>query len=177
MKKQKRKSRMGRTGKMLLLALGEGLDVLTASPRDVSRALGMGGMAMVRTYDAELRKDARHRAIKTLARNQFLRPSKKNSQSGYQLTEQGQILARRERIICTKKKLARGMLCLVSFDIPERERFARRTVRELLKEAEFKQYHASLWGTRCDVFSLLRELIHLLHIEEWIFVFEAKKRI
>ncbi len=175
-KKQRYRPRVKEFGLALLAAIHDGMDLVQATPRDLSLAIRMGGLDMVYDERAERRKDSRRRAIKTLARNHLVRVIGKESNQRYEMTTDGRILWLREVIIGIKKKMPGGLLCLISFDIPERERMARRTIRNLLKAARCRQYHASLWGTRKNIVKPLLELIDLLHVEEWVSIFEAKQR-
>lgn len=72
-------------------------------------------------------------------------------------------------------KLGKDAYLLVTFDIPEKQRFLRDHFRRLLKEMEFKQIQKSVWKSEYDFREVLENEIKLHSMGEKVNVYEATK--
>lgn len=66
-----------------------------------------------------------------------------------------------------------GVWRLVIFDIPEKNRKVRDTLRRRLKEWGFVQWQKSVWVGKKPLANHLRELVKKLGVEEWVLVVES----
>ncbi|HBV33290.1 TPA: hypothetical protein DIC39_00975 [Patescibacteria group bacterium] len=71
-------------------------------------------------------------------------------------------------------RFPRGYSTLVIFDIPETARLARRTLRQFLKQGEFKQLQKSVWIVNRDVVSVVGNFLRELKLTNWVQVFRAE---
>jgi virulence-associated protein VapD len=92
------------------------------------------------------------------------------------LTKNGKIKALETAIRASNINIPDEKICLVSFDFPEAARDARRHFRIFLKNVGFKYVQGSVWSTKKDAAAILRELIILLKISNWVEVFTASKK-
>ncbi len=83
------------------------------------------------------------------------------------LTEQGWRQALRDRIRTETKKCSAGV-CIVIFDIPEKERFVRNLLRSYLKEWGFKKIQHSVWITDKDILEPMMLLLQRRNLDRWI---------
>lgn len=72
-------------------------------------------------------------------------------------------------------KLGKDACLLVTFDIPEKQRFLRDHFRRLLKEMEFKQIQRSVWKSEYDFREVLENEIKLHDMRNNVNVYEASK--
>jgi phenylacetic acid degradation operon negative regulatory protein len=66
-----------------------------------------------------------------------------------------------------------GIWRLVIFDIPEKHKRVRDTLRRRLKEWGFHAWQKSVWATKKPLTCALRNLIKQLGVEEWVLVIES----
>lgn len=66
-----------------------------------------------------------------------------------------------------------GKWRIVVWDIPEKRRKARDLLRHLLKQLGFKKFQQSVWATKKNCTTLLREYIKKVGIEDWVKVVES----
>lgn len=66
-----------------------------------------------------------------------------------------------------------GVWRLVIFDIPEKHRLVRGTLRRRLKEWGFAPWQKSVWASKKPLTGHLRNLVKDLDIEEWVLVVES----
>lgn len=89
------------------------------------------------------------------------------------LTEQGWQRALRDKISNEKKKCESGV-CIVIFDIPEKQRFTRNLLRRFLKEWGFKRLQHSVWMTDKDVIEPVMLLLQRRKLDQWIRVVQGE---
>ena len=111
--------------------------------------------------------------VKELERQNFLQIKEKGNQIIINLTQKGKLEALKREILHNPTKLPRGMICLVTFDIPENVKKSRQVLRRFLKQAGFKQVHLSVWQSDNDVVDALQDLIDRLDIKKWVKVYTA----
>lgn len=133
----------------------------------------VGGRELVAHIKKSKQEAALRRAIQALKQRKFLEEHKRGKRLILTLTNKGKIAFLQEKL-----RLANayqdGYLSLVSFDIPEQERWARSLFRRFLKDCGFKKIQKSLWATDHAVHQQLLSLIKELKIEKWVQVFLAK---
>lgn len=83
------------------------------------------------------------------------------------LTEQGWRQALRDKIRTETQKCPAGV-CIVIFDIPEKERFIRNLLRAYLKEWGFKKLQHSVWMTDKDILEPMMLLLQRRNLDRWI---------
>lgn len=62
---------------------------------------------------------------------------------------------------------------IITFDVPESQRFIRRELRLLLKQAKFRRLQDSVWVRPGDVLVAVHQLIHYLKAERWVAAFRT----
>lgn len=90
------------------------------------------------------------------------------------LTEEGESEYLKIKIYQTGP-LARGLICVVVFDIPEKKREERKLLRFFLKEFGFEKIQKSVWISPFDVAEPLIEFVKARKLDGWIRVFTAKE--
>lgn len=83
------------------------------------------------------------------------------------LTEQGWRQALRDKIRTETQKCPEGV-CIVIFDIPEKERFVRNLLRSYLKEWGFEKLQHSVWMTDKDILKPMMLLLQRRNLDRWI---------
>lgn len=114
----------------------------------------------------QLNKEEREN-LRYLERQKMIEKQKIGKRLMYRLTEKGWTAALRDRIKTTRTKCKQGR-CFIVFDIPEKERFARDTLRKFLKECGFIRLQQSVWMTNRDILEPLRQLLQRRKLERWI---------
>ena len=111
-------------------------------------------------------KDKREQ-LKYLKKQKLIEMEKIGKRVIVRLTEKGWGEALRDRIKSERTRCKNGF-CFVLFDVPEKERFARDTLRDFLKECGFKRLQHSVWMTDREVIEPLCELLQCRKLERWI---------
>lgn len=87
----------------------------------------------------------------------------------FRLTDSGRDRALWERMKYGDEKWD-GRWRLVIWDIPEKRRVTRDLLRFKLKQLGFVQWQKSVWATKVNCTSLLREFIRKVGVEDWVMV-------
>ncbi len=116
----------------------------------------------------------RNRILYDLRKQKLMKLEERGDEVIVELTQKGRTEALKQKILCEKKELSKGNVCLVGFDIPEYTRKTRSVFRQFLKKVGFKQLHQSVWYSELDLVVPLCELIKQLDIEKWVVVFKAE---
>lgn len=95
-------------------------------------------------------------------------------ESWARLLEKGFIECLKLKLI-TAEELPNNWVCLVVFDIPERDKQIREKVRHFLDKNYFLPLQKSVWISRFDVSEILSELLVYFEIEEMVRVFMGKE--
>lgn len=112
--------------------------------------------------------------LRDLKKQKLLSVKKKGEEVIFEFTQKGRVEVLKQLIKKESSELPQGIICLVSFDIPEHVRKTRSVLRRFLKKSGFKQLHQSAWYSKKDVIKPLYELIRVLEIEKWISIFKAE---
>ncbi len=88
------------------------------------------------------------------------------------LTEQGWQQALRHKIRTETNKCKNGV-CIVIFDIPEKERFVRNALRKFLKEWGFQKLQHSVWMTERDIIKPMMLLLQRRGLDKWIRIIQG----
>jgi virulence-associated protein VapD len=126
-------------------------------------------------YEDRKKDRERKQAIKRLRQRKLIILRKEGDRVVLALTRNGKIKALEAAITASKKYFSDKKICLVSFDFPEAARAARDTFRWFLKRAGFKYVQGSVWSTKKDVAPVMRELVSLLRISNWVEVYTASQ--
>ena len=89
------------------------------------------------------------------------------------LTDQGWERALRDKIRNEKKRCRDGV-CIITFDIPESQRFVRNLLRKVLKEWGFTKLQHSVWMTDKDVVAPLLLLLQRRKLDRWIHIIHGR---
>lgn len=122
----------------------------------------------------ELKKSALAQVLKRLREKGYIEkfPDKRDeSKIIFKLTEAGKeflLLSKPEDEIAWD-----GKWRLVIFDIPEKKRLVRDILRRRLKLWEFKPWQKSVWASKKNITTKLRNFIKELGIEDWVLVIES----
>ena len=121
-----------------------------------------------------INKQKIQQALVRLESQKLIQIHKMGNQIFYFLTENGIQEGLKQVIQNKKQKLPNGLQCYVSFDIPEKVSSVRWALRKLLKSADFKMVHLSLWGSKYNVGKEMACFIKSINAEMWVHVFEAR---
>ena len=88
------------------------------------------------------------------------------------LTEKGWQQALRHKIR-KETNLCKNGVCIVIFDIPEKERFVRNVLRAFLKEWGFQKLQHSVWMTDRDVVKPMMLLLQRRGLDKWIRIIQG----
>lgn len=110
---------------------------------------------------------------KELEKQKLLKIQEKGKNIEIALTEKGKMKALKEEILRCDKQLPKGVVCLVTFDIPENVSKSRQILRLFLKRAGFYQIHLSVWQSDKDLAKPLQTLINDIGITKWVKVYTA----
>lgn len=121
----------------------------------------------------ELKKSSLAQALKRLREKGFIERTneKDTNKIILKLTEIG-----REFLLLSKPEDEidwDGKWRIVIFDIPENKRLVRDVLRSRLKLWGFKPWQKSVWASKKNITSKLRNLIKELNIQEWVLVIES----
>lgn len=88
------------------------------------------------------------------------------------LTSQGWQRALRDRIR-TETQTCENGICIVTFDVPEKERRIRKILRLFLKECGFKKLQHSVWMTDKNITEPLMLLLQRKGLDKWIKIIQG----
>lgn len=122
-------------------------------------------------YRTNLNKSNLYRAVQQLKEKGYIETQKDRNKILLKLTDKG----KQEAIL---KKLLEddrwdGKWRLVIFDIPEKHRNLRNTLRSKLKEWQFVQWQKSVWASKKDIEDQTRKFIKDVGLNDWVKVFIA----
>ena len=120
----------------------------------------------------ELQKEQRER-LRELKRRKWIETKKIGNRIVARLTDQGWQRALRDKIRGETKKCANG-ICIVIFDVPEKQRFVRNILRGFLKEWGFNRLQHSVWMTDKDVTEPVMLLLQRRNLDRWIRVVQGQ---
>mgnify|MGYP003590405276 CR=1 FL=1 len=72
-------------------------------------------------------------------------------------------------------KLDKNTYLMITFDIPESERYKRDRLRTILQTLDFKQTQKSIWVTKLDYYEILKLEIEYSQLESFVKIYEAKE--
>ncbi|MDP3244462.1 MAG: CRISPR-associated endonuclease Cas2 [bacterium] len=109
-----------------------------------------------------------------LKKRKFIEMQKIGKTLKIRLTEKGWGKALRDKIKNNKNKHKDKFCYFVIFDVPEKEREARNTLRNFLKECNFIKIQQSVWMTDKEVLKPLIQLLQHKKLEQWIRIVSGK---
>jgi len=119
----------------------------------------------------ELKKASLAQAIKRLREQGFIDLDKFNNSLVLKLTDKGREEALLRKIL--KDETWDGKWRIVIFDIPEKHRRVRNTLRSKLKTWGFSPWQKSVWASKKNTTNLLRQFVKQIGIEKWVLVIES----
>ena len=121
-------------------------------------------------------KQKYYNTINRLVKYKYLIKEKKNDKINLKFTNKG--LIKLQKILWktneSKKKLPANELCLVFFDVPEKQRHIRDLFRKCLYELGFSKTQRSVFITRNNVIKEIKTLIKNCELEKYVQVMLAK---
>lgn len=90
------------------------------------------------------------------------------------LTDEGFTSVWRTRIRAGKSAAQGSNVCVVIFDIPEKQRHARDAFRYFLKQCDFKQLQRSVWSCPQTMAREVIAFVKHLKLERWVRVIEGQ---
>lgn len=90
------------------------------------------------------------------------------------LSEEGIIEYVRTKVEETDE-LPKGIVCIVVFDIPEKNRKIRKLLSTLLTELVFFRFQKSVWVSQFDNAKALKKLLVMLKIKKWVRIYTGKE--
>lgn len=113
------------------------------------------------------RKYEEREYLRTLRRQKLVETKQIGEKLLVRLTAKGWQQALRDKIRCANKSPKDG-LCVVIFDVPEKERYVRDTLRNILKECGFDMIQKSVWATEKNVVNELCALLQGVNLQQWV---------
>lgn len=114
-------------------------------------------------------------ALERLRKKRFVQVEKRKNGYFVSLSTDGKVELLKLKIKSCQKRLPSDCRCLVLFDIPESAKAVRDDFRQLMKRCGFVLVQKSAWSSAYNVGEDMRELIHLLGVEDWVQVFLARQ--
>ncbi len=173
----KMRGRVKKTGKALTFALLQAaIDYFEffEAAKNHRRLLTSQGLEGVRRVKLLMRRRQFTEKLYALRRRGLLKQRKIGDRLRYSLTEKGRISYLKMLIAQAPLRKDRKMT-LVIFDVPEREKSARGSLRHFLKTSGFIRLQWSVWETRKDVVEALHQWVRLKNLQNWITVLLAEK--
>ncbi|OGD94381.1 hypothetical protein A2697_00175 [Candidatus Curtissbacteria bacterium RIFCSPHIGHO2_01_FULL_41_44] len=124
-------------------------------------------------YRTNLNYSTLYKSIRQLRLKGYIETEKSGRQIFLKLTDKG-----RQEIIVKKlleEKIWDGKKRLVIFDIPEKHRILRRTLRVMLKEWQFIPLQKSVWIGNKSVEKELTKFLNGVGFSHWVKVFVGKE--
>lgn len=137
------------------------------------RAIGMGWAEYEDRKARQLAYEERE-YLRQLKRRKFIETKRIGEKLMVRLTAKGWQRVLRDRI-CTTKKKCRDGICFVIFDVPESERRARDTLREVLSDLGFEMIQRSVWATEKDILKELCALLQGAGLHYWVRIVVGKQ--
>ncbi|MBI2327945.1 hypothetical protein HYU92_06535 [Candidatus Curtissbacteria bacterium] len=122
-------------------------------------------------YRTNLNRSSLYRSIQQLKEKGYLETPKSGRKILLKLTDKG------KQEVLLKKLLEDenwdGKWRIVIFDIPEKHRKLRNTLRGKLKEWQFIKWQKSVWASKKDIADQMRKFIKDVGLDDWVKVFIA----
>jgi len=112
--------------------------------------------------------------VSRLQEKKLIEKIKKDGKIMARLTDRGFVEFLKLKLIGTEE-LPVGLICMVIFDIPEKEGDLRKLFREFLDSNYFVFLQKSVWISFFDATEILSELVVNLGLEEWVKVYISKE--
>ncbi len=153
----------------LLGAIADGYDILYYAHRRPGELMTCG-LSDLRSLEAERARARVSRELWKLRRKGLIIERKENDQRAFALTKLGEKAASVRRPPAPSR-LPVGQKLLISFDIPERYRAARASLRRCLRSLGFQRKHYSLWESDRDWSEFLLKYLQGNDIRTWVEIY------
>lgn len=147
-------------------------DALVSAPSQTYKVSMSGEASRYRKMHFDERQ---RRALAQLRRKRWIDYEFTNGAFTFSFTEKGLHEGLVSRIITTTKKLSRGYVCIVAYDVPEDFRQGRRVLESLFRKAKCIRLQKSVWMTGRDIVDDLEATIRLHRIESMVTIVVGKK--
>lgn len=124
-------------------------------------------------YRTNLNYSSFYRSVRLLREKGYIETQKDGRKLLLKLTDKGKEAIILEKLLDDKKW--DGKWRIIIFDIPEKHRKIRNTLRSQLKRWEFKQLQKSVWVTKKDIIIPLKNFIEEVGVSDWVKVFVASE--
>lgn len=162
--------RKGSTAYFLLLTLGKSIEASFS----ISDFLANPGKFAWTGYRTDPRTSTLYKSINQLLEKGYIQKQKNGKKILFKLTQQGKDKAILLKIL--ENAAWDGFWRIVIFDIPEKERRIRYTLRAKLRQWQFEPIQKSVFASKKDVVKELKAFIKEIGIEDWVKIFEAKAK-
>jgi len=109
-----------------------------------------------------------------LEKSGLIKTKKIKRKTYVKLTEKGKFEYLRNKMT-SSSKLPDGLICIVVFDIPEKEKLLRDSLRKFLIESAFIPIQKSVLISQFNDAASMKKMFKMLKIEKWVRVFEARE--
>jgi len=160
-------------GNEILLGLDE-YSMFVRRSRSISLACNPFSAEILREIDEAKERRRVKDALRSLEKRKLIQTVKKGNNIFKVLTAQGEMEVLRHKIRTNKKEFSDGQICIVMFDIPEDIREVRRQFNQFLKSCRFENIQKSVFSTKYDIVSDLKDLITRMNVSGWVSVFVSR---
>ncbi len=122
-------------------------------------------------WDKPLKKNSLAQALRRLRLDGFIDLEEYNNKLVLKLTDTGKVEADLRKILLDENW--DGKWRVVIFDIPEKHSKVRNALRGKLKVWGFTPWQKSVWASKRNVSTILKEFIKKLGIEKWVVLIET----
>ncbi|GEM_PF-2737806 len=127
-----------------------------------------GGTAFI-TNATSAKEYALRKAFYYWKRMRYIEISEEGTELIIRLTDHGRLRLYHEACQ-TARRLPKGQVLMILFDIPEVARSSRQVLRAFLKRNGFNQLQFSVWYTYYDTGNALVSFLQYLELDRWVFV-------
>lgn len=124
-------------------------------------------------YRTNLNYSSLYRSVRLLRKKGYIETQKDGRKLLLKLTEKGKETVILKKLLEDKKW--DGKWRIVIFDIPEKHRKVRNTLRGQLKRWGFIQLQKSVWVTKKDIIIPLKKFVEEVGVSDWVKVFVASE--
>jgi DNA-binding PadR family transcriptional regulator len=160
------------TAKVLLAIAREIDEYVTSGQRPV--AVMKHGMDGIRFFRQVQKQKIAKQMLKRLEERKYIAISEEADRYHISLTEKGLYESLRLRIL-ESNFLEDGSVCMVVFDIPEKKRSLRTSLRGFLAKVNFVPIQRSVWISPLDAGDTLADLFAASGASKWVSIYTAQR--
>ena len=123
-------------------------------------------------YRRESNKEKFHQLIYYLKRKNYIKVKNLEGNQTIMLTKEGLSKVLKSSFKLERKnKRADGKWIMLTFDIPEKHKKARKLLRSVLHNLDYKMFQQSIWVTPYDVFEKTEKLLQSYSLDQYVRIF------